>query len=375
MCMRRITVLLFDHVVMALGFITLTLFPHYVKVYGLSQEVLGWGMVAFMAGLSLAFILASILPFRASEILTTSYLLLALTCLILPMIRDASIVLALRFIQGASITSIPVLTMHVNKLYQGRIGFIASSVVLAGIFTGSYLGATILSMMTVDVAYRLLAILVAALALYWYSVYNRDFTRQEIINLRGIWLDIFEWTWGTSFHVLLGILYGFLGLVDYLRQQGFIDVGLGVEAYSLSAIAWTIIAGFYGYMLVSRVRGGVVRTSINSMTVIYVLTLTGLVLVLFTAQPTSNIGLILIASTQAAGVPFWTLVGQLYSNYSGKVFATGFIANLGTLTGSLIMKLASTQECLRITLIVYLLLGLASTIASYIIAKKFLQEK
>ncbi len=375
MCMRRVTVLLFDHVVMALGFITLTLFPHYVKVYGLSQEVLGWGMVAFMAGLSLAFILASILPFRASEILAASYLLLALTCLILPMVRDEGIVLVLRFIQGASITSIPVLTMHVNKLYQGRVGFIASSIVLAGIFTGSYLGATIASILSIDIAYRLLAVLVATLILYWYSVYNREFTKQEKINLKGVWLDPFEWTWGTSFHVLLGILYGFLGLVDYLRQQGFIDVGLGVEAYSLSAIAWTIIAGFYGYMLVSRIRGGVVRTSINSMTIIYVLTLIGLVLVLFTAQPTSNVGLILVASTQAAGVPFWTLVGQLYSNNSGKVFATGFIANLGTLTGSLVMKLASTQEYLRITLIAYLLVGMASTIASYIVAEKLLQKR
>ncbi len=372
--MGRITTLIFDHVVMALGFITLTLFPHYVEAYRLGQEVLGWGMVAFMAGLSIAFILASILPFKPSEILVASYLLLASTCLVLPMIRDANVVLFLRFIQGASITSIPVLTMHVNRLYQGRTGFIASSIVLAGIFTGSYLGAITTSMMTIDVAYRLLAILITILILYWYRAYNREFTKQERIGLKGIWFDPFEWTWGTSFHVLLGVLYGFLGLVDYLRQQGFINVSLGVEAYSLSAIAWTIIAGLYGYVMVSRYRSGVVRTSINSMITIYLLTLTGLILVLFTAQPTSDIGLVLIASTQAAGVPFWTLVGQLYSNNSGKIFATGFIANLGTLTGSLVMKLATTQEFLKTTLITYVLVGLALTIASYIIAKKTLQS-
>jgi len=358
---------------MALGFIPLTLYISLVENIGLSSEVLGWGMVSFMAGLSIAFLVASTIPIKPSRIIVVSYSILATTCLILPYTTNPFIILIIRLLQGVSITSIPVLTLHINKLFQGSEGFIASSIVLAGIFTGSYLG-SILPTIIKDIVstYIFIAIIIFAIIMLWVSIYDKDFEKPAITDKLGkdAWFDPVIWSWGISFHILLGILYGFLGLIDYLKDIGMIYVTIDVRMFSLAATMWTIIAGFYGYVL-SRVSEDIVRVSINTMIVIYVITITGLLLTVYTVPPLSDVGLLLVTITQAGGVPFWTMIGQIYADKPMKVFATGLIANLGTLTGSLTMKTLSSKELFSLVLIVMVIIGFAATIITFIPTRKY----
>ena len=370
----RKAAILVDHIVMALGFIPLTLYTSLVENIGLSHEVLGWGMVSFMAGLSIAFLIASIIPVKPSRIIMVSYVVLSITCLILPYTMDLVVILILRLLQGVSITSIPVLTLHINKLFRGSKGFIASSIVLAGIFTGSYLG-TVLPSITRDIisTYILTAIIVFIIIILWTLIYDKDFEKPTITERLGkyVWLDPIVWSWGIGFHILLGILYGFLGLIDYLKNIGLIYVTIDVRMYSLAAIMWTITAGFYGYILSRSSSKNIAHVSINTMIIIYITTITGLLLTVHTTPPLSDVGLLLVTITQAGGVPFWTMVGQIYANKPMKVFATGLIANLGTLTGSLVMKIISSKELFSLVLVVMVIVGLVATITTLISMRKY----
>lgn len=364
---RSVLTVLVDHVVMVLGFMTLTLYSSLANIIGVESETLGWGMVSFMAGLSIAFLIASLIPVKPSRILLASYIVLAITCILLPYTTDAPTTLFLRLLQGMSITSIPVLTMHVNKLFPGRSGFIASSIVLAGIFTGSYIGAIIPKFIEdIKISYGILAITILLAIISWSILYDKDFPHSGRIKVGGeTWLDGSTWAWGTGFHVLLGVLYGFLGLIDYLKNTGLIHVSVGVEEYSLTAIVWTMIAGFYGYVATRTLSSrDIACTSTNAMTAIYIVTIIGLVLTIYTLPPYSDIGLLLITISQAGGVPFWTLVGQIYADKPSKIFATGFIANLGALTGSLIMKTATAPQLFTLVLSAYAIIGFTATIVS-----------
>lgn len=371
--LRREVAILVDHIVMALGFIPLTLYTSLIESIGLSYEILGWGMVLFMAGLSIAFLVASIMPIKPSRIIMSSYIVLAITCIIISRVKDPTTILVLRLLQGVSITSIPVLTLHANMLFRGGKGFIASSIVLAGIFTGSYLGAVLPSIIgDITSTYILTTIMVSSIITLWTLMYDKDFKKPVIVKEVGkyVWLDPIVWTWGISFHVLLGILYGFLGLIDYLKNMSLIYVTISIEIYSLAAIVWTVIAGFYGYVTSMASSKNIVQISINSMIIIYAVTITGLILTLLLTPPLSNIGLLLVAITQAGGVPFWTMLGQLYANKPMKIFATGLIANLGTLTCPLIMKATSSRELLSIALTALIITGFISTIITSILVKE-----
>lgn len=365
---HNVLTVLVDHAVLALGFISLTLYSRLADIMGVSLEALGWGMVSFMAGLSAAFLIASLLPVKPSRILLASYIILAATSILLPYTAGTPITLLLRLLQGMSITSIPVLTMHVNKLFPGRRGFIASSIVLAGIFTGSYIGALMPKFIGgVKTSYSILAATILFTTILWFTLYDKDFSRPSMIGRVGrrVWFDGFIWAWGTGFHVLLGVLYGFLGLIDYLKSTGLIHASIGVEAYSLTAIVWTVIAGFHGYIASKTPSPKIVaRISINTMTAIYLVVVAGLILVAYMPAPLSDIGLLLITISQAGGVPFWTLVGQIYMDKPNKVFAAGFIANLGTLTGSLLMKVAATTQLFTPALLAYTAVGFTTTIIS-----------
>lgn len=371
--LRKKVAILVDHIVMALGFIPLTLYTSLIESIGLSYEILGWGMVSFMAGLSIAFLVASVVSIKPSRIIMSSYIVLAITCIIISRVDDPTTILILRLLQGVSITSIPVLTLHANMLFRGGKGFIASSIVLAGIFTGSYLGAILPNIIGDIVStYIFTAIMVFSIIMLWTLIYDKDFKKPVIVKEVGkyVWLDPIVWAWGISFHILLGILYGFLGLIEYLKNMGLIHVTISVEIYSLAAIAWTIIAGFHGYVTSMASSKNIVQISINSMIIIYVVTITGLMLALHTTPPLSNIGLLLVAITQAGGVPFWTMLGQVHADKPMKIFATGLIANLGTLTGPLIMKAAPSQELLSIALIALTITGFISTIITAILVKE-----
>ena len=356
-----------DHIVMAVGFATLTMYPYLADLVDGEVDLLGWGMVLFMAGLSLAFLVASLIPVRPSRILLASYIILSMTCLSFLWVRDPYIVLALRFLQGISLTAIPVLVSHSNTLVGGGKGFLASSIILAGIFTGSILGNNLVYWVGMDIrrAHVYLAVAILILISVWFRASGNDFLSQR--PSRGIdkdvWLDPFLWLWGTSFHVVLGFLYGFLGLVEYMKSRGIINTVFGVNEFSLAAIAWTLLAGFYGYY-VSRRGGRVFNTSVKAMLLVYAGILSGIILVFYAPGFIAGIGLILLGLTQAGGVPFWTLASHVYSERPSGLFAVGFISNLGSLTGPFIIKVLADYGStpVFIGLIIYGIAGFIPTL-------------
>ncbi len=355
-----------DHIVMAVGFATLTMYPYLAGVVEGEVDLLGWGMVLFMAGLSLAFLVASLIPFKPSRILLASYIVLSITCLAFLWVKDPYQVLALRFLQGISLTAIPVLVSHSNMLVSGNKGFIASSIILAGIFTGSIIGNNMVYWVGMDVrrAHVYLAVAIIILISAWFRVSDKDFVfhkPSKNIDI-SVWKGLFLWFWGTSFHVVLGFLYGFLGLVEYMKDKGIIDIAFGVNEFSLAAIIWTLLAGVYGYYI-GRKGGRVFDTSVNVMILVYAGIFLGTILVFQATGIIGGFGLVLLGLTQAGGVPFWTLASHIYSRRPSGLFAIGFISNLGSLTGPFIIKILADYGSLPvfIGLIVYGLLGFIST--------------
>ena len=359
--------LVLDHIVMAVGFATLTMYPYLASTIQGEVDLLGWGMVLFMAGLSLAFLVASIIPAKPSRILLISYIILSITCLAFLWVRDPYQVLALRFLQGVSLTAIPVLVAHSNNLVGGSKGFIASSIILAGIFTGSIIGNNIVYWVGMDVrrAHVYLAVAILVLVSAWFRVSDNDFTyvKQSGKADTSVWFEPFLWFWGMSFHIILGFLYGFLGLVEYLKDKGIIDIAFGVNEFSLAAIAWTLIAGFYGYYT-GRRGSRVFDTSVNVMLLVYLGVLAGTILVFGETGVIGGMGLILLGLTQAGGVPFWTLASYVYSRRPSGLFAIGFISNLGSLTGPFIIKVLADYGSLQVFagLMAYGLVGLVLTL-------------
>ncbi len=356
-----------DHIVMAVGFATLTMYPYLANTIQGKIDLLGWGMVLFMTGLSLAFLVASLLPIKPSRILLVSYIILSATCLAFLWVQDPYQVLALRFLQGVSLTAIPVLIAHSNNLISGDKGFIASSIILAGIFTGSIIGNNMVYWVGMDVrrAHVYLAVAILVLVSAWFRVSDNDFTyvKQSGKADTSVWFEPFLWFWGMSFHIILGFLYGFLGLVEYLKDKGIIDIAFGVNEFSLAAIAWTLIAGFYGYYN-SRKESRVFDTSVNVMLLVYLGVLAGTILVFGETGVIGGMGLILLGLTQAGGVPFWTLASHVYSRRPSGLFAIGFISNLGSLTGPFIIKVLADYGSLQVFvgLMAYGLVGLVLTL-------------
>ncbi len=343
--------LVLDHVVMAVGFATLTMYPYLASTIRGKVDLLGWGMVLFMAGLSLAFLIASVIPTKPSRILLISYIILSVTCLAFLWVRNPYQVLTLRFLQGASLTAIPVLVAHSNNLVSGSKGFIASSIILAGIFTGSIVGNNMVYWIGMDVrrAHVYLAAAILVFVSAWFRVSDDDFTyvkRGEKTDT-SVWFEPFLWFWGMSFHIILGFLYGFLGLVGYLKDKGIIDIAFGVNEFSLAAIAWTLIAGLYGYYT-GRRGGRVFDTSVNVMLLVYLGVFAGTILVFGETGVIGGVGLILLGLTQAGGVPFWTLASYVYSRRPSGLFAIGFISNLGSLTGPFIIKVLADYGSLQV---------------------------
>ncbi len=358
--------LVLDHMVMAVGFATLTMYPYLAGVIDGEVDLLGWGMVLFMAGLSLAFLVASLIPFKPSRILLVSYIVLSITCLAFLWVKEPYQVLVLRFLQGISLTAIPVLVSHSNMLVGGSKGFIASSIILAGIFTGSIIGNNMVYWVGMDVrkAHVYLAVAILVLISTWFRVSDSDFVfykPSKNVDI-SVWKDSFLWFWGTSFHVVLGFLYGFLGLVEYMKSKGIIDIAFGVNEFSLAAIIWTLLAGVYGYY-VGRKGGKVFDTSINVMILVYIGILLGTIFVFQATGVVGGLGLVLLGLTQAGGVPFWTLASHVYSRRPSGLFAIGFISNLGSLTGPFIIKVLADYGSLPVFagLMMYGLLGLVLT--------------
>lgn len=356
-----------DHIVMAVGFATLTMYPYLVNIIETRIDLLGWGMVLFMTGLSFAFLVASIVPIKPSRILLVSYIVLSVTCLAFLWVRDPYSVLLLRFLQGISLTAIPVLVSHSNMLVKGSRGFIASSIILAGIFTGSIIGNNMVYWLGMDIrkAHVLLAATILVLVSAWFRISDGDFVYYKPSKTidTSVWRDAFLWLWGMSFHIVLGFLYGFLGLVEYLKDKNLIDIAFGVNEFSLAAIAWTLLAGVYGYYM-GRRGGRVFNTSVKVMVLVYIGILAGTILVFQTTGLIGGLGLVLLGLTQAGGVPFWTLASHVYSRNPSGLFAIGFVSNLGSLTGPFIIKLLADYGSLQVFggLMIYGILGFIFTV-------------
>jgi len=357
----RFKVLALDLLFMAINFSALTLFSSLKDVirtdYGFSSTELEWAAIAYSMGIFFAFLIGHSRFFEERPRVTV---LFAGSCatipqLLIPLIPNALIVAALRFMQGLVMSSVPIFSYQGGKFFPG-FRTLAVGTILSGIFIGGLVGSTAgpyLAMITGwRATYLIFGVLMIVIAVLWVLLVPNEAlppVRREVKTADvGIWRRRFTWVWGFTFFSGLWIVFTLAPLIHFIAEKQ-----LGIKGYVASTalessyIAWSFIVGILARHLCKGVatRRGTFRGIAVAQVIQYVLTVVGATAALITKDPVIFLtSLFVVAAVQGTGPTFWSIPTVAYPEEiaSRAGYALGLISNSAALIGPAVTLIIST---------------------------------
>lgn len=380
--MRRWIYTLLDTALMSVGFGPLSMMsvakPDLIAHFNVSDEIYGLQHISYVSGLFVAFLLGETKiykeGFKRGVGIAVSFA--AIPQLLIPLVPWWHLVVFLRFIQGLSISIIPLFTAQIGDLFISERP-LAKGIILSGLFWGGFLGSLSGEVLVKVIGWRNtfyvtgLAMYVM-LALWWVLTQDFKIPKGEGGVKGHVWRSRFTWILGFTFFPALWVIFTLVDLAPSLGYElGWSKGQVAVVSMALnfSMAFWSIAIGLVAYLL-SRGKTGprdLFTALVKAMILSYTISFAGLIAYSKAMMDgdylLAVISTMMLGALQGTGPTFWTSAPAAYAKeiYPRASFAIGLISNSANVIAPTITELIVTisKVAAMVELIIMPLLGIA----------------